>query len=486
MLSSQEGMVMATKAVTSTPAVRRMYWFEDDRAISRDEVSAACRRLSGLLRDANGACSHLSDALEKVLKDGTLFTPPSAAPVGDLLPLLKSPDRALACATAVMLETLCRCERELYSAWNECDQTWQPQRRETDVVLEALASSDVDEVDFRAHLACILGYGRGDRVVTPLVRLLDDKVARVRRAAADSLRYIGDETAFPALLARLEDEDMGVRGASAMAIGLISRNNRFCDHPVEAIVRALEDVESEVRCAAARALAAMDDTRTVTPLLARLNDTVADVRLEVARALGFIFRGHYWREHPQSSLMLAGYNTVCKALCKGAANADANVRNACLFALAPIGSRNAVRLLMACLLDPESRIRRGAVCLLAGIARRWLRRPSAGVRCAALKAVVAIGGEGAFEAILKCFATDVRVEVARWLGEREASSATGPLLAVLKDKDPSVREEAVKSLRELECQGVFPWLLPRVLPSLSRLLEDEDPSVRAEVVCTLR
>lgn len=80
------------------------------------------------------------------------------------------------------------------------------------------------------------------------------------------------------------------------------------------------------------------------------------------------------------------------------------------------------------------------------------RDPNAGVRCAALEALAAIGGEGTFEAILECFAHDddeVRLQAAAALGELRDKRAVPALVAALADEDSRMKVAAAKALGQL-------------------------------------
>ncbi len=101
--------------------------------------------------------------------------------------------------------------------------------------------------------------------------------ANVREAAMEALRKLGTA----ALIARLEDEDAGVRGATALALGQLEDTGA-----VEPLIAALEDDEAGVCVAVALALGELGDARGVEPLIAALEDEDVGVRAAAAAALG--------------------------------------------------------------------------------------------------------------------------------------------------------------------------------------------------------
>ena len=112
-----------------------------------------------------------------------------------------------------------------------------------------------------------------------LRRALRHRDRRVRREAAEALRYEGPEAA-PDLILALRDEDPWVRVAAAGALGELR-----VSEAVPALIKALEDREWPVRADAALALGRIRDPEAVPALAVRLQDEDALVRDEAAWAL---------------------------------------------------------------------------------------------------------------------------------------------------------------------------------------------------------
>src|SRR5207244_12735514 len=82
-----------------------------------------------------------------------------------------------------------------------------------------------------------------------------------------------DTTVVNALIARLKDENAGVRRAAAHSLGQL-RDPRA----VQPLIVVLADSDAEVRSAAVDALANLEDPRAIGPIAGLLKDPVADVK----------------------------------------------------------------------------------------------------------------------------------------------------------------------------------------------------------------
>jgi HEAT repeat protein len=112
-----------------------------------------------------------------------------------------------------------------------------------------------------------------------LRRALRHKDRRIRREAAEALRYEGPE-AVPDLIFALRDEDTWVRVAAAWALGEIRD-----PAAVSALAKALTDREWAVRADAALALGRIRRPEAISALAAVMQDEEALVREEAAWAL---------------------------------------------------------------------------------------------------------------------------------------------------------------------------------------------------------
>jgi HEAT repeat protein len=118
--------------------------------------------------------------------------------------------------------------------------------------------------------------GRGVASWADLVAVLDDRAAGGDRAAACwLLGFASEERVLGPLVAALRDPDPPVRCAAARALGAL-------DSPraVPALIAVLQtDSSPDARTDAAYALGLIGDDRAVEPLLAKLADPVEDPRV---------------------------------------------------------------------------------------------------------------------------------------------------------------------------------------------------------------
>ncbi len=170
---------------------------------------------------------------------------------------------------------------------------------------------------------------------------------------------------------------------------------------VKGLIRAVNDEERGIRLAAIEALGQIGDLQAVEPLIAALQDDSWGVRSYAAAALGAIGDGRAVK--PLTSLIRDGKKVVRKAAAE---------------ALAKIGPSA----------DPESQ----GWYLVA--LEQWDRAASLGE--AALEPLIAALGNG-------------EVDAARVLGEIGSARATEPLVSVLKDRDPYLRQAATRSLEQI-------------------------------------
>lgn len=153
---------------------------------------------------------------------------------------------------------------------------------------------------------------RSVQAVPALMRAASDRNTHVRMAALLALAEINDERAYPLLLDALEDRATSVRMADillmlgpSISAHLIERCTTTSDtHLVALYVRLLGLLQdplasdvlmpfvdadvADLRRAAIVALGAIGDAQVVKVLRGRLTDCDAQVRMEVARALGNI------------------------------------------------------------------------------------------------------------------------------------------------------------------------------------------------------
>lgn len=237
-----------------------------------------------------------------------------------------------------------------------------------------------------------------------------------------------DTTVVNALIARLKDENAGVRRAAAHSLGRLGD-----PRAVEPLIAVLADSDAEVRAAAIDALANLDDPRAIGPIAALLKDPVTEVKRNALSALS------HWEQ---------GVPT------------------------APV---------VALLDDPDAEVRHEAVHLLdhlharsAGSAiARLIRDPSADVRSAALQALGNLGEQSGATAITEALSDpnpDVRQAALGALNDLKAPIADATLLNLLKDANADVRQRAAQLAGERSVIAA--------IPSLRRLIDDPKSDVR--------
>ncbi len=256
--------------------------------------------------------------------------------------------------------------------------------------------------------------------VQPLIRMLADTSAGVRRGAALCLGFIGDRRAVEPLVKLLEDDDSYVRADAVEALYWLG------GIPLEVWRRALQDEESQVRIHAASALGRHKPAGAVDVLIAALRDRHAGVRHAAITALtGLRDR----RALPALIEMLAD-------------RGDGLRRNAA-YGLGWIRDRRAVKPLIKALKDVDADVRATAAFALGRVEDR--RR--------IMEAIASAKDEA---------------EKARRIAELKprAPESTAALCAALRDEAPEVRERAAIALRNLSD--------PRAVPALVKAVGDPD------------
>ena len=239
----------------------------------------------------------------------------------------------------------------------------------------------------------------------------------------------GEDTAVVnALIARLKDENAGVRGAAAHSLGRLGD-----PRAVPPLIAVLADSDGEVRAAAIEALADLGDARAIGPIAGLLKDPVADVKRNALGALSHFDEG---------------------------------------VPTAPV---------VALLDDPNADVRHEAIDLLdhlharsaAGAIARMIHDPSPDVRHAAVSTLGNMGAQGAVGAVTEALAdanADVRQAALGALNDLKAPIAEPTLLNLMKDPAADVRQRAAELAGERS--------LVTAIPGLRRLIDDPRSDVR--------
>jgi len=301
------------------------------------------------------------------------------------------------------------------------------------------------------------------------------------------------DTAVPALLSVLKDENAAVRLAAVQSLGNLSD-----PRAVDALVQALKtDTDPEVREAAAEALGEIDSPRAVPGLIAALgSEKVGAVRAKIAWALGEI-----------------DDKRAVEALGAVVRDPDAEVRRQAVSALGELESAAAVPMLIPALKDADIETRKQAASALGEIGSKdavealipLTKDADAEVRKETVQALGQIEDKRALPA-LEAAVRDANVEVRRQAIEAigqldELRSAPPALITALKDDDQEVRKAAVEALGQLEDEEAVPALIPltrdadvevkraavealssiggaRAVEVMAGLLKDGDPEIR--------
>jgi HEAT repeat protein len=147
------------------------------------------------------------------------------------------------------------------------------------MLADALASEHA-EVRFQAALGCVEAPDP-TRHVEVLVALLDDRDARVRKAAALSLARLGDARGGAQLGAALRDPDFALDALDALAaIGQAAQADAIAAIAQRVLIAPV------LKAAAARALVRLGDERGVTALREVLRGLRGDARSYAVEAVG--------------------------------------------------------------------------------------------------------------------------------------------------------------------------------------------------------
>jgi HEAT repeat protein/beta-lactamase regulating signal transducer with metallopeptidase domain len=331
---------------------------------------------------------------------------------------------------------------------------------------------------------------RASRVAPPAKQSATSEAEAPAQAQAQSR---GGDTAVPALLSVVNDENAAVRLAAVQALGQLSD-----PRAIDALVQAVRnDADARVREAAAEALGEIDSPRAVPGLIAALaSEKVAAVRAKVAWALGEI-------DDPRA----------VEALGAAVRDPEVQVRREVVWALGELEAPAAVPMLIPALRDSDVETRKRAAEALGQLESAdaidalsaATKDGNAEVRQEAVEALGEIGDRRALPA-LNAAVGDAEVEVRRQavsaVGNLEDLESVPPaLLTALRDQDREVRKAAAEALGQLEDEAAVPALIPltrdangevkraavealasiggaQAIEVMAALLKDDDPEIR--------
>ncbi|MFH0924172.1 MAG: HEAT repeat domain-containing protein [bacterium] len=310
--------------------------------------------------------------------------------------------------------------------------------------------------------------------VDVLINALKDKKRIVRWKAAMDLKYLAaangvrDQRAVDALIIALKDENVDVRNAASVALGVFQDQRA-----VEPLISALKDKEVEVCINAARSLGALKASQAVRPLVdAAFRLESLDAKTQVAIVLGEI-----------NDLKIVDY------LVTSLKDRDKNVRLTAVVILGELQDGRRIGPLIDILKDDDVEVRRAAVEVLETIKDPRTIEPL----------INRLGDKDA----------RIRQEVASALGQLRDARAVKPLILLLKDEDFEVRCAAESALRNIgdiqqidilisslnDSSPIFKrhviWLLKwlskehldvRAVEPLANYLKENDPHVQEEII----
>ena len=268
-----------------------------------------------------------------------------------------------------------------------------------------------------------------------------------------------DTTVVNALIARLKDENAGVRSAAAHSLGQLGD-----PRAVMPLIAVLSDSDGEVRSSVVDALANLEDPRAIGPIAALLKDPVRDVRHNALSALS------HWEQGVPTAPVVALLD-----------DGDADVRHEAVDLLEHLRARSAGSAIARLIHDPSADVRQAVVSALGNLGEHTsaaaiteaLGDPSADVRHAALDALNDLRAPIAEATLIKLMtdqSADVRQRAVELAGERSVVAAIPQLRRLVDDPRGDVREAATEALGHIAD--------PAARQALQAALQSPDPKVR--------
>ena len=263
----------------------------------------------------------------------------------------------------------------------------------------------------------------------------------------------------PALIARLKDDDAGVRRAAAQSLGRLGDRRA-----VQPLIALLADGEAEVRRATVEALSDLEDPAAIGPIAGLLKDPDTDVKKEALNALG----------HFDQKIPTAGIVELLD-------DPSADVRHEAVNLLENVHDRSAAPAIAKLIHDQSADVREAAINALgnlgdqssAGIITAALSDASGDVRQQALDALENLHApvpEATLISLMKDANADVREKAAQMAGNRSVVAAIPALRALINDPRKDVRETATQALGNIAD--------PAARAALQAALNSPDPNVR--------
>ncbi|MCP4396895.1 MAG: NACHT domain-containing protein [bacterium] len=344
--------------------------------------------------------------------------------------------------------------------------------------IAALAEGLEDEKEYVRRLAVkTLKEIGGEQAIPPLLQACHDADKELRLTAVEALGQIGAQESdmssrlriVSALVKTLDDEVSSVQWAAAYALGQIRDRDT-----IPALVQALRKNQTHVNRAISDALRHTVTHRSASHMLKALNDPNVNVRRTAVNILGEL--GECDPE-------------IVPALLHCMQDADNTVRRDAIGALGELQSVQAIPLLIEMLKAPEWELRWAAAGALGRIGPSEaveqllpLLQDSDGYVCRAAAEALGHSGDGrTIPHLLHALNSKnpyVQQAAGKALGEVGKSMTVPYILQAIKEGEQDViRKDLEDALRYVSDASVVPFLL--------EALQDETPQVRRVAVNTL-
>ncbi|MEP7327032.1 MAG: HEAT repeat domain-containing protein [Gemmatimonadota bacterium] len=312
------------------------------------------------------------------------------------------------------------------------------------VLLETIQATKAEDADVREIALRALARIADPRAVAPLSEALKRSEVWLAPRIADILARHGDAAVEPMIAFLEEASQHPARAWAANILGEVRAARAF-----PALVRALDDLDDEVRAKAAASLGKLGDRRAVTYLLDHLlTDPAPFVRARIAGSLG---------QFNEAEVI----DTLVRAL----GDPAWWVRMRSVEALEQIGAVSEGPLMLALDdTDPEIRIRAAVALERLGIPNRIISQIEAGTASnEAIETLTKFGLAGARELLaeqLQHRSSNVREAVINAIlqaGRRDL--ALELIHTALNDEEPELRALAFEALRNLGIRDAVPSAL---------------------------
>ncbi|MEO8294327.1 MAG: HEAT repeat domain-containing protein [Gemmatimonadota bacterium] len=301
-------------------------------------------------------------------------------------------------------------------------------------LLETVQATRAEDADVREIALRALARIADPRAVTPLAEALKKAEVWLAPRIADILARHGDMVVEPMIAFLEEPSQHPARAWAANILGEVRATRAF-----PALVRALDDLDDEVRAKAAASLGKLGDHRAVTYLLDHLlTDPAPFVRARIAGALGQF-----------------NDTEVIDTLVRALGDPAWWVRMRSVEALEQIGAVSEGPLMLALDdTDPEIRIRAAVALERLGVPNRIIGQIESGTASGeAMEILTKFGLAGARELLAEQLAHSsplVRMTIISAIQQAGRRDLSNELIhSSLEDPDPEIRAAAFDALRNL-------------------------------------